>query len=395
MTGGTGNDLFIVDSLGDVVIEAANGGTDTIQSVFTTTLDLTVENLVLTGNAHLNGTGNAAANKVTGNDGDNLLRGMDGNDTLSGGNGDDTLEGGIGNDRMLGGMGNDTYVVNSRFDVIVEGNAAGLDLVYASASYTMASGLETLIMQGSADLTATGNTSANTIIGNSGSNALNGGAGNDALDGGAGNDTLNGGTGNDSMVGGSGNDTYYVNGSGDRISESAGAGVDTVLAATHWTLGAHLENLTMVSTGSYRGVGNELDNVMIGNRGKNMLQGGDGDDTLNGGAGNDVLTGGAGADHFVFSGATPGNDTITDFNAVNGGGAQGDRLVFEGLLVGTFVYRGDAAFTGGSNNSEARFDSATDRLLIDTDGDGMANFQLVLTGMTEATQVTASDFLWS
>jgi uncharacterized protein YfaS (alpha-2-macroglobulin family) len=97
----------------------------------------------------------------------------------------------------------------------------------------------------------------------------------------------------------------------------------------------------------------------------------------------------------VFSGATPGNDTITDFNAVNGGGAQGDRLVFEGLLIGTFVYRGDAAFTGGSNNSEARFDSATDRLLIDTDGDGTANFQLVLTGMTEATQVTASDFLWS
>jgi Ca2+-binding RTX toxin-like protein len=142
----------------------------------------------------------------------------------------------------------------------------------------------------------------------------------------------------------------------------------------------------MVSTGSYRGVGNELDNVMIGNRGKNMLQGGNGDDTLNGGAG---------ADHFVFSGATPGNDTIIDFNAVNGGGAQGDRLVFEGLLVGTFVYRGDAAFTGGSNNSEARFDSATDRLLIDTDGDGTANFQLVLTGMTEATQVTASDFLWS
>jgi len=395
LDGGTGNDLFIVDSLGDVVIEAANGGTDTIQSVFNTTLAATVENLVLTGNAHLNGVGNAVANKLTGNDGDNLLSGFGGNDTLSGGNGDDTLDGGSGNDRMLGGTGDDVYMVDSRFDVIVESNSGGMDLVYASASHTMASGLETLILQGTADLTATGNTSVNTIIGNAGHNALNGGAGNDTLNGGAGNDTLNGGTGNDSMIGGLGDDTYYVNASGDRISESAAAGVDTVLAATHWTLGAHLENLTMVSTGSYRGVGNELDNVMIGNRGKNMLQGGDGDDTLNGGAGNDVLTGGTGADHFVFSGTTPGNDSITDFNAVNGGGAQGDRLVFEGLLVGTFVYRGDAAFTGGSNNSEARFDGATDRLLIDTDGDGTANFHLVLTGMTEATHVTGSDFLWS
>jgi hypothetical protein len=33
--------------------------------------------------------------------------------------------------------------------------------------------------------------------------------------------------------------------------------------------------------------------------------------------------------------------------------------------------------------------------LIDTDGNGTANFQLVLTGMTQATQVSASDFVWS
>jgi Ca2+-binding RTX toxin-like protein len=296
---------------------------------------------------------------------------------------------------MSGGAGSDVYFVDSSLDVIVENGASGTDLVYTTASFTMASGLETLIMQGTANLAATGNTSANTITGNAGNNALNGGSGNDTLNGGAGNDTLNGSTGNDSMVGGSGNDTYYVNASGDRIVEGAGAGVDLVLAATNWTLGADLENLTMVSTGAYRAVGNSLDNVMTGNTGKNTILGEAGDDTINGGAGNDVLTGGAGADHFVFSSATPGTDTVTDFNAVNGGGAEGDRLVFDGLLVGTFAYRGDAAFTGGSNNSEARFDSATDRLLIDTDGNGTANFQLVLTGMTQATQVSASDFVWS
>jgi hypothetical protein len=50
--------------------------------------------------------------------------------------------------------------------------------------------------------------------------------------------------------------------------------------------------------------------------------------TINGGMGNDVLTSRAGADHFAFSSATPGTDTITDFAVFNGGGAEGNRLVF-------------------------------------------------------------------
>lgn len=395
MTGGTGNDLFIVDAAGDVVVEAAGGGTDTVQTVFTTTLAATLENLVLTGTANLNGTGNAAANILTGNSGHNLLTGLDGNDTLSGGSGDDTLDGGTGNDSMSGGTGNDIYYVDNIRDVIVESTSGGTDLVYTSASFTMATGLENLIMQGSANLNATGNSSANSMTGNAGHNSLSGGSGADTLNGGAGNDTLDGGTGNDSMVGGSGDDTYHVNASGDQIVEGAGAGTDTVLAATNWTLGSHVEHLTMVSTGSYRGVGNSLDNIMTGNRGKNTLQGEAGNDTLNGGAGNDVLTGGSGADHFVFSGATPGNDTITDFNAVDGGVAEGDRLVFDDLLVGTFVYRGSAAFSGGSNNSEARFDSTSGQLQIDADGNGTAEFSLTLTGLTQATQLTASDFIWT
>ena len=74
---------------------------------------------------------------------------------------------------------------------------------------------------------------------------------------------------------------------------------------------------------------------------------------------------------------------------------EGDHLVFAGLEVGTFVYRGNAAFTGGSNNSEARFDSATGKLLVDTDGDGVANLTLTLTGMASASDISGSDFIWS
>lgn len=390
MTGGAGNDLFIIDTLGDVAVEEADGGIDTIQTVFSTILGANFENLNLTGGGDLDGTGNASANLIIGTNGVNILSGLAGNDTISGGGGADTLDGGTGNDSMTGGGGNDTYFVDSSADKIVEGTTGGTDLVFATASYKMASGLEQLVMLGTDGLSATGNSGANTITGNSGANAINGGSGADTLLGGQGDDTLNGGSGNDSMAGGDGNDVYVLNSRSDVVSEDSDAGIDTVLASSNWTLGANVENLVMQSTGAYRGTGNALDNEMTGNRGKNTLLGLDGDDTLEGGIGNDILTGGNGADQFVFATATAGNDTITDFTS-----ADGDQLVFAGLEVGTFVYLEDAAFTGGSDNSEARFDSVSGKLQIDTDGNGAADFVLTLTGITLATQLDATDFLWS
>ena len=51
MTGGAGNDTYVVDNAGDVVTEAASGGTDTVESSITFTLGAEVENLLLTGAA--------------------------------------------------------------------------------------------------------------------------------------------------------------------------------------------------------------------------------------------------------------------------------------------------------------------------------------------------------
>ena len=90
MAGGLGNDTYVVDNTGDVVTENAGEGTDTVQSSIAYTLGSDVENLTLTGNASINGTGNAAGNVLTGNGANNVLAGLGGADALDGGGGTDT-----------------------------------------------------------------------------------------------------------------------------------------------------------------------------------------------------------------------------------------------------------------------------------------------------------------
>ncbi|WP_225883359.1 calcium-binding protein [Sphingomonas aliaeris] len=146
MNGGGGDDRFEVDNVGDVVVEGANLGTDTVGSIIDYTLTANVENLLLKGTAALNGSGNELNNQITGNDANNILRGFAGDDWLSGGGGNDTLYGDIGNDVLNGGD--------------------GADLIYGGA----------------------------------GTDRLSGGAGNDILVGGAGKDTLDGNAGADRFV---------------------------------------------------------------------------------------------------------------------------------------------------------------------------------------------------
>ncbi|HMS84154.1 MAG TPA: calcium-binding protein [Nitrospira sp.] len=131
MVGGDGNDKYIVDQVGDVVVEArddAAGGIDRVQSSVSYTLGFEIEDLYLAGTAAINGTGNTKSNVLVGNTTNNVLSGLDGsdfifgyegNDQLSGGNGDDRLNGGNGNDSLggalgadllSGGLGNDKFI---------------------------------------------------------------------------------------------------------------------------------------------------------------------------------------------------------------------------------------------------------------------------------------------
>ena len=62
MSGGDGDDTYVVDSTSDTVTENSSEGTDTIQSSVTYTASSNVENLTLTGSGDINATGNSLDN---------------------------------------------------------------------------------------------------------------------------------------------------------------------------------------------------------------------------------------------------------------------------------------------------------------------------------------------
>ena len=109
MTGGPGNDIYVVDASGDLVTELPGEGIDRVRSSVTHTLRANVEQLVLTGVAAVSGTGNELANTMRGNPANNTLRGLAGDDSLNGTGGNDRLIGGPGNDKLIGGGGVDTF----------------------------------------------------------------------------------------------------------------------------------------------------------------------------------------------------------------------------------------------------------------------------------------------
>jgi len=351
MAYGAGDDSYGVVGPTDIVIELANAGYDTVNAAISYTLPANVEKLVLTGSAHLNGTGNAAPNLLMGNVGNNLLLGLDGNDSLSGDAGADTLDGGAGADTMAGGGGNDSYVVDDIGDVVAEtdpSTAGGYDSVSSSVSYALSANVEELDLTGAAAINGAGNMLANLIVGNTAANQLNGLEGDDTLNALDGNDTIDGGAGADAMTGGAGDDRFIVDNAGDTVIELGGGGVDTIAASVTFALSAFVETLELTGTANIDGTGNALANMISGNSSDNKLDGGAGIDQLSGGLGNDI---------FLFKAGEANGDTVTDFTG--NGAAIGDSIVLQGYGPG-------AIFTIAAGKLSIVYSGGIDIINIDT-----------------------------
>ena len=388
--GSAGNDTYFIDKK-DILI-GSDDGSDTIAANFTVSLTdpkySTIENLTLDGNDKINGTGNSGANILTGNSEKNTLTGGDGNDTyiidstvdviiegssdnsgtedaiqlaptftldaggstssysltlvnnienLTGNSGNNILTGNSAKNTLTGGDGNDTYYIDSQ-DVVVESNIvnSGNDTIVVvnfSANLSNYSNIENILLIGSSEINATGNSGNNILTGNSAKNTLTGGDGNDtyiidsAVDVVSENSSANSGTadtiqlaptftletngltssysltsvnnienltgnsdanvltGNsaiNTLTGGDGNDTYYIDNQ-DVVVESniVNSGNDTIVVDFSANLSNYLnvENIILIGSSEINATGNSGNNILTGNSAKNTLTGGDGNDT--------------------------------------------------------------------------------------------------------------------
>jgi uncharacterized delta-60 repeat protein len=428
MVGGDGNDAYYVDNAGDIVSEAAAGGTDIVYTTIASyqlTPNVEYARVLSSGKGNL--IGNELANVLYASDGDNVLDGGLGtdtaayasataavtvslattvaqntkgsgadtllhienltgsnfNDNLTGNQNNNTLNGGAGADTMSGGLGNDTYYVDNAGDVVAEVANGGTDTVISTVTRTLGDNQENLTLAGTAAINGTGNSLDNTITGNSARNVLTGG------------------TGADKMVGGLGDDFYYVDNAGDLVVESADptlGGNDTVSSTITFTLGNYVENLTLGGTAAINGTGNALANKLVGNGEANVLSGGDGADTLVGGLGNDtlvggqgkdVLEGGSGSDAFVLNAASDTATTSAGWDVINDFVRGQDKIDLRGIDANTATTANDA-FTGFIAGTAA-FTAAGQLKLVggvlygNTDADADAEFAIQLTGITQLT----------
>ncbi len=365
MAGGAGDDAYLVEHVGDVGAEQPNEGMDSIQSSITYTLGANVEDLILTGTAAINGTGNELDNILTGNDtanvlagddGDDTLTGLAGNDTLWGGAGHDLLVGGTGTDTMQGGNGHDMYVLDSFGDVVIEAADEGTDTVQSALlAYTLGTNVEHLILTGTGPSAGFGNALKNELTGNSAANLLDGKGGVDR------------------MTGGGGDDLYIIDHAGDTVVEASNEGIDTVVSGNTHSLSTNVENLRLIGFTSISGTGNASDNVLSGllNLAGNTLAGGAGNDTYVLGSGDLVVeaanggtdtvqasfsyTLGSNVEHLTLTGAAAINGTGNSLNNTITGNSANNVLSSAG---GADTLRGGLGYdtvNGGSGNDIFKF----------------------------------------
>jgi Ca2+-binding RTX toxin-like protein len=293
---------------------------------------------------------------------------------------------------VTGNSANDTFVVYNSADVVVP-KAASNDVVYSAVNYTLPTGVDILILEGTASqgignsdaagdalyaanasqvATLTGNSandtfvvynSADVVVPKVGSHDIVYTAANFTLPTGVDSMFLEGAAtqavGNSdvagdtlyaanagiaqTLTGHSHNDTFVVYNAGDTVVGQAGS-TDTVYAAASFTLPTNVDTLFLEGNASH-GTGNsDANNALYGNAGvASTLVAGSGADLLVvAGTAGTILTGGAGHDTFAFPNVM-GKDEVTNF------GFAKDTLQFNATLFSNFTAAMNAAGQVGAN----------------------------------------------
>ncbi|KNG92918.1 calcium-binding protein [Pseudaestuariivita atlantica] len=339
--------------------------------------------------------------------GDDTVRLSDGNDTIDGGEGTDTADGRTLEAGMTFGITSanfGTAGINASFSL--NNIEALIGTEYADIIYLAPGGPSLAFGDDGNDFLYAGNISTGV--------ALHGNDGNDTVQGDAGNDTLSGGEGINQLDGQGGDDTVLYTWATGRVlldfqTDVSSAGFarfydngasqgDTYANIEHAVGGDFADNLRGDGADN-RLEGGGVSDRLYGRAGNDTLDGGAGADAIYGNLGADIMTGGPGAvrDRFIYfqaneSGVGPGNrDIITDFTPGE------DRIELSRIdadisqgFKQRFDFIGDAAFSNTAG--ELRFEQQGGITVVqaDRDGDGVADFEIELTGTLT---LTATDFL--
>ncbi|HEY0647882.1 calcium-binding protein [Phenylobacterium sp.] len=336
--GGAGDDVYIIDSPYETIVELSNGGVDRIETDFWVTRLLEtpeVENLTYTGDGYARLAGNDKAN------------------TIVGGAYGDVIVGLGGADKLIGGAGNDTYYADG-LDTIVEAAGGGIDEIVTTSSLDLRTmpNVENLRFFGEGGFTGIGTSAANELRGWTGNDTLHGLEGNDTMWGYGGDDVLHGGAGNDVFMGGlyggdkaefddavaiwveNATPIAYFDPFEEEYTDLNVFDLPQGLAPSSMTIWAGDGNDSVQGALLYQSIEfhGGLGNDSLAPGGKDVKAFGDeGNDTLWGGGGNDVLDGGAGDDDLHSAGGVDlvsggaGNDTIQGSGKLSGGDGD-DRI---------------------------------------------------------------------
>lgn len=403
LSGGAGNDIYVVETAAAIVREHVGEGVDAVYSYLSSyTLEKNVENgrILATGpgsitgnelnNVLYAGTGesgygyvlnggagidtasfayskigvtaqinfpgnmiNPAYNSL--NDMENLI-GSDHNDFLGGDLGNNVINGGLGADKMTGGDGSDTYYVDNAGDEVIE-TGLGTDIVYSYlANYTLGNNVENGLILSTGIANITGNSLNNVIYA------------------GAGNNLLNGAGGVDTVSYAYAASAISANLAITTAQTTGGSGLDTLIA---------IENL----------IGSAYSDSLIGNSANNKLSGGAGNDVLNGGAGADNLVGGDGSDTYFVDNA---GDVISETNAdLSSGGNDLVNSYISKYILSANIENGRVTATGtasltGNTLHNILYAGVGNNVLDGSGGSDTASYQYSSAAVTVSLAIAAA-----